>query len=224
MPRKHGGLDAEPNAAPLCPSCHDTYGANPQKRKLLREARDAWFRICDQRFVPRLQSLEASLSAVEASLDAKAGPRVWFSVDGVIAALFSSEFTEVGLPATSWSSIESLLTIFLSLRFWPDADWRLWRSTLLRAYGHRGAGRLLLQVLREQRLVLGHGITPRQFERSLGQFRTMALVVVAATLENQPRLEFSFKRKHHLVARLADRGVKAPPANNALQQIAYGGR
>jgi hypothetical protein len=36
------------NAAPLCPSCHETYGANPTKRKFLREARDLWYEIlCD---------------------------------------------------------------------------------------------------------------------------------------------------------------------------------
>ncbi len=46
-----GSDDAE-NAAPLCPSCHETYGANPEKRKIIREARDHWFDICDNRYAP----------------------------------------------------------------------------------------------------------------------------------------------------------------------------
>jgi len=51
LPEADGGPDTEDNAAPLCPSCHDRYGANPVKRKFVREARDNWFEICDQRFV-----------------------------------------------------------------------------------------------------------------------------------------------------------------------------
>ncbi|OGT72989.1 MAG: hypothetical protein A2W76_02805 [Gammaproteobacteria bacterium RIFCSPLOWO2_12_47_11] len=50
IPQEEGGSDAEDNAAPLCPSCHETYGANPQKRKFIREARDFWYEICEKRY------------------------------------------------------------------------------------------------------------------------------------------------------------------------------
>jgi len=50
VPQSEGGLDTEENAAPLCPSCHETYGANLQKRKFIREARDLWYEICASRF------------------------------------------------------------------------------------------------------------------------------------------------------------------------------
>lgn len=50
IPQEEGGPDTEENAAPLCPSCHETYGANPQKRKFLREARDLWYEICEKRY------------------------------------------------------------------------------------------------------------------------------------------------------------------------------
>ncbi len=46
VPELEGGSDTDENAAPLCPSCHETYGANPQKRRLIREARDLWVEIC----------------------------------------------------------------------------------------------------------------------------------------------------------------------------------
>jgi hypothetical protein len=49
-PESEGGSDTEDNAAPLCPSCHEAYGANPQKRKFIREARDLWFEICQRRY------------------------------------------------------------------------------------------------------------------------------------------------------------------------------
>ena len=50
QPQAEGGPDSEDNAAPLCPSCHDDYGANPGKRKFIRETRDFWFDICSKRY------------------------------------------------------------------------------------------------------------------------------------------------------------------------------
>jgi tetratricopeptide (TPR) repeat protein len=48
--QEDGGLDTEDNAAPLCPSCHDTYGSNPQKRKFIREKRDDWYAKCEKKY------------------------------------------------------------------------------------------------------------------------------------------------------------------------------
>jgi 5-methylcytosine-specific restriction endonuclease McrA len=46
IPQEEGGSDREENAAPLCLSCHETYGASSQKREFIREARDLWYEIC----------------------------------------------------------------------------------------------------------------------------------------------------------------------------------
>jgi 5-methylcytosine-specific restriction endonuclease McrA len=51
LPQAEGGPDTEDNAAPLCPSCHEIYGANPEKRKFIREVRGFWYEVCEQRFV-----------------------------------------------------------------------------------------------------------------------------------------------------------------------------
>jgi hypothetical protein len=56
-PQEEGGPDSEDNAAPLCPACHETYGANPRKRKFIREARDHWYEICEKRFASDLKLL-----------------------------------------------------------------------------------------------------------------------------------------------------------------------
>lgn len=48
VPQADGGGDTEDNAAPLCPNCHSRYGANPEKRKIIREMRDAWYERCSQ--------------------------------------------------------------------------------------------------------------------------------------------------------------------------------
>jgi hypothetical protein len=50
VPQSDNGLDTEDNAAPLCPSCHETYGANPVKRKFIKEARDFWYELCSERY------------------------------------------------------------------------------------------------------------------------------------------------------------------------------
>ena len=50
IPEEDGGPDTEDNAAPLCPTCHETYGANPRKRKFIREARELWYEICEKRY------------------------------------------------------------------------------------------------------------------------------------------------------------------------------
>jgi len=50
LPQEEGGPDSEDNAAPLCPTCHEIYGANPSKRKFIREARDLWYEICESRY------------------------------------------------------------------------------------------------------------------------------------------------------------------------------
>ena len=46
VPQAAGGEDTEDNAAPLCPNCHNIYGANPEKRKAIREMRDHWYERC----------------------------------------------------------------------------------------------------------------------------------------------------------------------------------
>lgn len=58
IPQEEDGPDTEDNAVPLCPSCHETYGANPQKRKFIREARDLWYEICDKRYSSDPERLE----------------------------------------------------------------------------------------------------------------------------------------------------------------------
>ena len=50
IPREENGPDTEDNAAPLCPTCHETYGTNPTKRRFIREVRDSWYEICATRF------------------------------------------------------------------------------------------------------------------------------------------------------------------------------
>lgn len=67
VPQAEGGQDTEDNAAPLCPSCHETYGGNPDKRKFIREARDFWYELCSKRFTSESDQLQRISEAVEKS-------------------------------------------------------------------------------------------------------------------------------------------------------------
>ena len=57
IPEAEGGLNTIDNAAPLCASCHDLFGGNPEKRKQIRQMRDYWWELMEQW---RLNMLSAS--------------------------------------------------------------------------------------------------------------------------------------------------------------------
>lgn len=58
IPQAEGGADKLDNAAPLCSSCHDLYGGNPEKRKTIRQMRDYWWEIIEKRRKNLTESLD----------------------------------------------------------------------------------------------------------------------------------------------------------------------
>ena len=50
IPEEEGGPSIEDNAAALCPNCHSRYGNNPDLRKQIKEKRDFWYEICENRY------------------------------------------------------------------------------------------------------------------------------------------------------------------------------
>ena len=106
VPQGEGGDDNEDNAAPLCPSCHETYGANSAKRKFIREARDCWYEICEKRYASdpdRLDEIGSMLNkaATKHDLDA-AVERLVELIRGLVresdrpTKLLSGEIAQVG--------------------------------------------------------------------------------------------------------------------------------
>lgn len=47
--QSEGGADTLENAAPLCGSCHDLYAHNAEMRHRIRQMRDDWWRVMDER-------------------------------------------------------------------------------------------------------------------------------------------------------------------------------
>jgi len=48
IPQESGGKDDFDNAAPLCAQCHNDFGANPDKRKEIRQMRDFWYKTAEE--------------------------------------------------------------------------------------------------------------------------------------------------------------------------------
>lgn len=49
IPQSEGGDDTLDNAAPLCSTCHDLYGGNPEKRKSVKQMRNHWWELMKKR-------------------------------------------------------------------------------------------------------------------------------------------------------------------------------
>ena len=69
IPQAEGGSSEIDNASPLCPSCHDYFGANPQKRKEIGQMRDWWYeRVAlmfpDNRQLRSLEEIDNKLDEV----------------------------------------------------------------------------------------------------------------------------------------------------------------
>jgi hypothetical protein len=124
VPQEEGGSDTEDNAAPLCPSCHETYGANPTKRKFIREARDLWYEICQRRYgtdLPLVQNILELVKQGASKLD------IYRLKEEIIATVTSTKLSshtiEVGKQVTTPSSkIVRILNI---------------NDMLILLYGHR---------------------------------------------------------------------------------------
>lgn len=66
IPEAEGGPDTLDNAAPLCPSCHSYFGANPAIRKEIRQKRD-WYGVVERKYgtvSPELQKLEEKIDTL----------------------------------------------------------------------------------------------------------------------------------------------------------------
>lgn len=73
IPQADGGTDDEDNAAPLCPTCHAEYGANPEKRTAIRVQRDFWYEVCERRYVLDSDKAERLAQLIEGATSAITG-------------------------------------------------------------------------------------------------------------------------------------------------------
>lgn len=70
IPQEYGGSSVVDNAAPLCPSCHDYFGGNPEKRKEIRQMRDWWYervkmQYPDNRLLGKIEEISIKLDELQ---------------------------------------------------------------------------------------------------------------------------------------------------------------
>lgn len=70
IPKAAGGPDSIDNSAPLCASCHDLYGGNPEKRKSLRQLRDYRWGLMAERRREVTESVDLNDDSIEIPADA----------------------------------------------------------------------------------------------------------------------------------------------------------
>lgn len=114
------GPNTEDNAAPLCPSCHEIYGANAQKRKFIREARELWYEICERRYVSdpdRIDELGSILSATATKADLEQA--VQHLTDAILASQRTRQRGDAEKPPLDQPWNETGLRAYLRWLF-PD--------------------------------------------------------------------------------------------------------
>jgi hypothetical protein len=112
IPQAAGGSDDLENAAPLCSSCHDLFGGNPDKRKQIREMRDLWYELCETRFRD-----SPTLKLAEAVEDIKGRQHeqgaLLSEIKGLLRAFYNDQSQNV-MAASTTSQLASLSGIPIS--------------------------------------------------------------------------------------------------------------
>ncbi len=91
LPHAARGPDSEDNAAPLCPSCHESFGGNPDHRARIRTMRDHWYDACENLFRPAdnpvdvFRSLHETFSVEELERLTVHNPTYLLGKDGALA-------------------------------------------------------------------------------------------------------------------------------------------
>lgn len=201
VPQSEGGSDAIENAAPLCPSCHETYGANPTKRKFIREARDFWNDLCAKRFAADSGALARLQVALE-KLASKDDIEALKSTVDQLASSFRAVPHTISLPLSKSApgskarlTIRDLLVFvhakssdrppsqieMLCLRvLWPlgKDGWRDIYKQFLQRFGERTMRHLAARALDEHKVPYADNLREDHFLASLNSMRLEAMCMV----------------------------------------------
>lgn len=203
VPQAEGGKDTEANAAPLCPTCHETYGANPIKRKFIREARDLWFEICEKRYASDSSILSEVRNAV-AETASKEDLSALRADIATVLSRFGPRGTQraVSIPRKQHDrSIRDRLdardymvllfgtpkdrplsqTELLCLReFWPmKRGYRKIYNEFREKFGSRSLRMLAARSLDEDKIPVRQGLTEQEIENALHLMSVEAVLLLS---------------------------------------------
>lgn len=201
VPQADGGSDSVDNAAPLCPSCHETYGANPTKRKFIREARDFWYEVCASRYASdasALHAIESALSRMASKEDIHA---LSAKFTGALAA-FKAPPHQVSIPlsgpthdgkrrlgisdllilvhATSMNRPPAQVEILCIRDLWPVGrdDWRGIYKAFVNRFGELTLRHLAARALNSEQVPSAEAIDEGGLVRALRLMRVEAMCMV----------------------------------------------
>lgn len=200
VPQEEDGRDTRANAAPLCPSCHELYGANPTKRKFVREARDFWYELCASSVSVgglTAQDLSAALDRVASKQDVAelkallSAPRHQTSHTSKATQSSAEEPAPVPLERfiqslyeEDFGAIPSLYELLFDAKAWTEDgdashDMLNRRDLFIREYGEQTARRLCLNACRDTSLDPKGWFTEEQIVNALKIVQTIVVLVTA---------------------------------------------
>lgn len=202
VPQEENGPDSEENAAPLCPTCHEIYGANPQKRKFIREAREFWYELCASRYKSDRTQLDEIRGMVEqtvskADFSAFAG-EIFHALANIQKKSISFESAKQDLSPSNQDirkiSIQEFIgwlyskdfggyndhfDILFDSRAWLDPEYEMvdYRRAFLEIFGSETAKRLCVYMQSERQFDFS-GFTEDQFASLIGCLHVAVLLMV----------------------------------------------
>lgn len=210
VPQEEGGPDTEDNAAPLCPSCHETYGANPQKRKFIREARDFWYELCAARYScdkSQLTELRGLVEQTASKTDLAAFAHTILNAVSKLEKRSQSREALIGhlgsgdevaqkisiqefiarLYSDSFEEQEDHFELLFDSRAWRDPDYELvdYMREFLHVFGTETARRLCLFTQRDAEFHWS-GFTEDDFAQLLGSLHISVMLLVEIICESIP--------------------------------------
>jgi hypothetical protein len=200
LPQAEGGDDTEDNAAPLCPSCHETYGANPVKRRFIREARDLWYEICATRYRTDAELVEEvkagfsnsatkrDIEALREELKAIGGafPRSPHSISIPIEPSVA-ERKRLGIRdllvlvhATSQRPSSTQADLLCAPFLWPadEDDWAGVAKHFRLRFGELTFTHLAMRALNSTKVPDRQGLTQEEIAEALTQMRVEAVCMI----------------------------------------------
>lgn len=200
IPQVEGGDDSDENAAPLCPTCHDIYGANPVHRKRIREMRDLWYELCDKRYTgedSRLDDMQEFLETLASKSDLNDAIN---RLEAIIGGARSQPSPEAFAHAQIMELSSILQELLMARKFATAVQFRR-KSHLFRA----------IRRLPERSQEQWHALVGRALRTKLDTFWTEELVdsAICGELEQRIREDFEMSDKDFAkrIKKLADRDI-----------------
>ena len=202
VPQEENGPDTEGNAAPLCPTCHEIYGANPQKRKFIKEARDFWYELCASRYKSDQTQLDEIRGMVEQtfsksdfsvfageifhalerlqkkSINFESAKQDLSPSSQAIRTISIQEF--IGwLYSTDFGDCNDHFDILFDSRTWLDPEYEMvdYRRIFLEIFGSETAKRLCIYLQADEQFDFS-GFTEEQFASLIGGLHVTVLLMV----------------------------------------------